>query len=156
VQYRRAVVSALPAEGVALMDESVVGDLTLRWMRVPAEGHAPVDVLLVSADRKLWLAATLVELHEDRDAMLEELLDDEHWQRGAPVAAAAFGMPWETLSPAVLQAQMVLLDALEPETLMMLGRCGFEAVTRLRESNPQPSGMVRALRLMRSHMASTQ
>lgn len=143
--------------------EERLGAVLLRWVPAPTHldvscGCGAVDVLVVADERSgLWMAAAVCETPEHREAVLSELSEDEASVDEATArCSAAFGVPWEELSVAVMRGQLVLMAALEPRTIDVLRELDPGRLVEMRLVNVKPAQVVRALRAMRDYAAGTQ
>lgn len=143
-----------------VQSEEMLGDVVVRWVRVPMhlrEGceHAETDLMVVGT-LGLWCPAALLLVGQPRDELREELTEDNGWEAGVARYVAAFGCPWEQLSMPVARGLLVLMQALEDETLDVLHGLDPVRLVELRLACPRPAQVVRALRAMREYGARTQ
>jgi hypothetical protein len=161
---RGAVVQALLPEGVAVTivlsvdSEEMVGEVLVRWVRVPEHLDESCrcgvgDLMFVSGCPGLWVPALGVGSDEDRDELLGRHREDlDGWDLGAEKLCAAFGLPWEDMSLAAARGLMVLVRALEDETLALLAELDTERLLGMRRACGKPAQVLRALWLLRDHM----
>lgn len=163
---RGAVVQALLPEGVAVIvlavdSEEMVGEVLVRWVRVPEHLDescrcGDVDLMVLAGCPGLWIPGGTVGLQEERADVIDDLrgegLAADAWDLGAEKLCAAFGLPWEDLSLAAVRGLLVLLRALEEETLELLQELETLGLLEMRRACGKPAQVLRALWLLRDHM----
>jgi hypothetical protein len=148
---------------LAFEDEQVVGSARVRWVRAPlhvVEGctcEGSSEVMVASLDGGLWLPLGFA--HGEHGLHLEhmaEMVEDEGECEAMRRLSAAFGLPWDKLTLAVLHGLFVLIAALEDDTLNLIASLEDERLAELRLTCPAPANVLRALRMMRDYGARTQ
>ncbi len=144
-----------------VLDEEDVGGVAGRWVSVPVHmdpdcGCGTAEALLVSlapVDTP-WLPAGWA--FEGREALVRSCLGhgEDAWWQGVARLTAAFGLPWEVLTVSMMRGQCVLLAVLEEATKDQVAELEPGVLIGMREANPMPADMVRALRFMRAFEGS--
>lgn len=146
---------------LAVESEETLGGVLVRWVRAPIHmrdgcEHGETDLMLVGT-LGLWCPAALLTVGQPREEIVAELTVEvgADWEVQVSRYVAAFGCPWVEMSMAVARGLLLLVQALEERTLLVLHGLDPERVVELRRTCPRPAQVVRALRAMGEYAART-